>query len=86
MDEATRGNWGENFLRIWMDSFLVLRFNSVYCKRCSLMVGGLFLFSFFRSWDNLFLEAFKLDTSHFDHRRSPASEDESWVPKFMFLA
>lgn len=81
-----RGNWGEITLRIWMDSFLVLRFMFSVLQRCSLMVGRLFFVYFFSFMGQLFLDAFKLDTSHFDHRWSPASEDGSGVQKFMFLA
>ena len=86
MDEANRGNSGKKFLRIWMDSFLVFAIKFSVLQRCSLMVGRLFFVYFFSFMGQLFLDAFKLDTSHFDHRWSPASEDESGVQKFMFLA
>ena len=84
--------WGEpwklggNTMRIWMDSFLVFAIKFSVLQRCSLMVGRLFFVYFFSFMGQLFLDAFKLDTSHFDHRWSPASEDESGVQKFMFLA
>lgn len=51
----------------WILSWF-LRFMFSVLQRCSLMVGRLFLVYFFSFMGQLFLDAFKLDTSHFDHR------------------
>ena len=55
MDEATRGNWGEKFLRIWMDYFPgFCDLCSVYCNGVPWWLVDYFLFIFFHSWDNCF--------------------------------